>query len=131
MLKVRSPSTVKHSHRSPSARGGCHGQTVATVNGKAEVLLTPGVFLRLGDNSAVTMVSPDLTKTEVQLDRGVAEVEVDQLYKQNDLLIDQGPSQTVLLKDGLYEFDAATNQVRVFDGLASVSPAQNRRSGLP
>ena len=53
------------------------------------------------------MVAPDLTKTEVQIDRGVAEVEVDQLFKQNDLLIDQGPSQTVLLKDGLYEFDAS------------------------
>jgi hypothetical protein len=106
------------------------GQTVATLNGKAEVLLTPGVFLRLGDNSAVTMVTPDLTKTEVQLDRGVAEVEVDQLYKQNDILIDQGPAQAVLLKDGLYEFDATANQVRVFDGLASVSPAQNAKKWI-
>jgi hypothetical protein len=106
------------------------GQTVATLNGKAEVLLTPGVFLRLGDNSAVTMVAPDLTKTEVQLDRGVAEVEVDQLYKQNDILIDQGPAQAVLLKDGLYEFDATANQVRVFDGLASVSPAQNAKKWI-
>src|ERR1035438_3692015 len=81
-------------------------------------------------NSAVTMVTPDLTKTEVQLDRGVAEVEVDQLYKQNDILIDQGPAQAVLLKDGLYEFDATANQVRVFDGPASVSPAQNAKKWI-
>jgi hypothetical protein len=100
------------------------GQTLATMNGKVEMLLTPGVFLRLGDNSAVTMVSPDLTKTEVQLDRGTAEVEVDQLYKQNDLLVDQGPAQTKLLKNGLYEFDANTNTMRVFDGEAAVSPSQ-------
>src|SRR6202000_691578 len=40
------------------------GQVVATENGRAEVLLTPGVFLRLGDNSAVSMVSPDLVRTE-------------------------------------------------------------------
>ena len=97
------------------------GQTVATASGKAEILLTPGVFLRLGDNTAVTMVAPDLTRTEVRLDRGIAEVEVDQIYQQNDLLIDQGAAQTVLLKNGLYEFDANTNAVRVFDGEASVS----------
>ena len=87
--------------------------------------MTPGVFLRLGDDSAVTMVSPDLTKTEVQLDRGTAEVEVDQLYQQNDLLVDQGPAQTKMLKSGLYEFDANANQIRVFDGEAVVSPAQS------
>lgn len=103
------------------------GQTLATNNGKVEVLLTPGVFLRLGDNSAVTMVSPDLTNTEVQLDRGTAEVEVDQIYKQNHLLVDQGPAQTELMKNGLYEFDANDHQVRVFDGEAEVSPSQNAK----
>ena len=101
------------------------GQTLATTNGKVEVLLTPGVFLRIGENSAVTMVSPDLTKTEVQLDRGQAEVEVDQLYKQNDLLIDQGAAQAKLLENGLYEFDAKAGTLRVFDGKAAVSPAQS------
>lgn len=106
------------------------GQTVSTMNGHVEVLLTPGVFLRLGDNSAVTMVSPDLTKTEVQLDRGTAEVEVDQIYKQNDLLVDQGPAQATLLKVGLYEFNANSNQMRVFDGEAAVSPSQNSKKWI-
>jgi hypothetical protein len=106
------------------------GQTVATTNGKVEVLLTPGVFLRLADNSAVTMVSPDLTRTEVQLDRGRAEVEVDLLYKQNDLLVDQGPAQTKLLKNGLYEFNATSNNMRVFDGEAVVSPSQTAKKWI-
>jgi hypothetical protein len=106
------------------------GQTLTTTNGKVEVLLTPGVFLRLGENSAVTMVSPDLTKTEVQLDRGRAELEVDVLYKQNDLLVDQGPAQTKLLKNGLYEFDANANNMRVFDGEAAVSPSQTAKKWI-
>jgi hypothetical protein len=106
------------------------GQTVATQNGKVEVLLTPGVFLRLGDNTAVTMVSPDLTKTEVQVDRGIAEVEVDQLYKENDLLVDQGPAQTTLLKNGLYEFDATAGRMRVFDGEAAVSLSQSAKKWI-
>src|SRR5215471_8230164 len=38
-------------------------QTLETGNGKAEILLTPGVFLRVGDNSTVRMISPGLTNT--------------------------------------------------------------------
>ena len=106
------------------------GQTVETQNGKVEVLLTPGVFLRIGDNSAVTMVSPDLTKTEVQIDRGAAEVEVDQIYKQNNLLVDQGQDQTKLLKKGLYEFDANGGTMRVFDGEAAVSPSPDAKNWI-
>jgi hypothetical protein len=97
------------------------GQTVETQNGKVEVLLTPGVFVRVGENSAVTMVSPELTKTEIRVERGTAEVEVDQVFKQNDLLVDEGSAQTRLMKNGLYEFGADTGNVRVFDGEAEVS----------
>jgi hypothetical protein len=103
------------------------GQTVETTTGKVEILLTPGVFLRVGDNSAVTMVSPELTKTEVRLERGAAEVEVDQIFKQNNLLVDVGDAQTRLLKSGLYEFDANANTVRVFDGEAAVSPSSDAK----
>src|ERR1700751_1862771 len=52
------------------------GQTLTTGTGKAEMLLTPGVFFRLGDNSAATLVSPSLTNTEVALNQGQAMVEV-------------------------------------------------------
>src|ERR1700730_14471655 len=44
-------------------------QTLTTEQGKAELLLTPGVFLRVGDQSAVEMISPSLTDTEVAIDR--------------------------------------------------------------
>src|SRR5580692_908903 len=40
------------------------GQTLVTEKGKAEILLTPGVFLRLGNNSSVKMISSSLTDTE-------------------------------------------------------------------
>jgi hypothetical protein len=98
------------------------GQYLSTANGKAEILLTPGVFLRLGDNSTVQMVSPNLTKTEVRIEQGRANVEVDQLYKQNIILIDLKKGQTQLLQNGLYTFDAGSSTVRVFDGKAAVYP---------
>src|SRR5580698_8546940 len=46
------------------------GQVIATANGKAELLLTPGIFLRLGNDTTVQMISPDITHTEVQLQQG-------------------------------------------------------------
>lgn len=106
------------------------GQTLETQNGKVEVLLTPGVFLRIADNTAVTMVSPDLTNTEVQVDRGIAEIEVDQLYKQNNLLVDQGAAQTKLLKRGLYEFNENDHTMRVFDGEAAVSLSHDEKNWI-
>lgn len=108
------------------------GQYLATGNGKAELLLTPGVFLRLDNNSTVKMVAPDLTHTEVQLTQGRATVEVDQLYKQNDILVDLASGQTQLLKNGLYEFDANANTVRVFNGeaaaFATLTPQPGERA---
>jgi hypothetical protein len=97
------------------------GQTISTAgNGRAEVLLTPGVFLRLDHDSAVKMISPDLTNTRVQLERGRAELEVAELHDQNNLQVVQGDATTHVEKVGLYGFSAPDNQVRVFKGQANV-----------
>ncbi|HUZ96955.1 MAG TPA: FecR domain-containing protein [Edaphobacter sp.] len=118
------------SHRSVGRTEMQAGQVIATANGKAEILLTPGIFLRLGDNSTVQMVSPNLTHTEVRLERGDASVEVDQIYKESTVLIDTPNGQTQLLKHGLYGFDANNSTVRVFDGKAAVYPGQNLQSNI-
>src|ERR1700756_596259 len=44
-----------------------NGQSLTTQTGKAEILLTPGVILRVADNSAVKMISADLANTEVEV----------------------------------------------------------------
>lgn len=96
------------------------GQTLTTENGKAEILLTPGVYLRLGNDSSARMIAPDLTNTELQLNQGEAMVEVDQIHPENDIRVREDGASTQLLKTGLYDFDAAHEQVRVIDGKASV-----------
>jgi len=106
------------------------GQVLATANGKAEILLTPGIFLRLGDDSTVQMVSTDLTHTEVRLEQGRANVEVDQIYPQNTILVDLKNGQTQLLKNGLYAFDAGNSTVRVFDGKAAVYRGANLQANV-
>jgi hypothetical protein len=96
------------------------GQSITTESGKAEVLLTPGVFLRVGSNSSVKLVSPNLTNTEAAVEEGEATVEVTEVHKQNDIRIDADGVTTQLVKNGFYDFDAARNQVLVLDGEAIV-----------
>jgi len=95
-------------------------QVLDTGQGRAELLLTPGVFLRLGDNSEVRMVSPGLADTRVELVKGSAMLEVDQLYKENDLSVLVAGSTTKIEKEGLYDFQAQPASVSVIDGKATV-----------
>jgi len=92
------------------------GQILTTQAGKVEMLLTPGVFLRLADNSSVKMLSPNLANTEVELESGRAIIEAIDLRKENFIRLDQNGAISTVVKKGLYEFDADHSQVRVFDG---------------
>lgn len=92
-------------------------QTLSTTNGRAEVLLTPGVFLRIGDNSAVRMVSPDLVNTQVALERGEAMLEVDQLVKDNHISVLDGRATITVQETGLYRLMAGPQpSAAVYDG---------------
>jgi len=95
-------------------------QILSTVHGKAEILLTPGVFLRVGDNSAVRMVSPELTNTQVELLSGEAMVEATEVLRGNNITVLDHGSITRLEKNGLYDFKTAPPEVAVYDGKASV-----------
>jgi len=92
------------------------GQTIETAQGRVEILLTPGVFLRLDNQSAVQMISPTLTNTEVQLNRGLALVEVDQIERENHLVVVDSGFSTTIEKRGLYAFNANPASVSVYDG---------------
>ena len=95
-------------------------QTLATGQGKVEMLMTPGVLLRLGPNSEIGMISPSLTDTRVELLRGEAMVEATDLRKENNIRVLDHGVMTTLVKNGLYDFDANSPRVRVFDGKAIV-----------
>lgn len=96
------------------------GQVLQTGQGKAEVLLTPGVFVRLGENSALQMIVPKLTDTQVALQKGEATVEVDEIEKENHLDIADNGMHVVLEQKGVYELDADQPSVRVYDGKVMV-----------
>ena len=95
-------------------------QLLETGQGSAELLLTPGVFFRVGDNSEVRMVSPGLANTRVELLKGSAMLEVTELFKENDLAVMVDGATSRIDKNGLYDFNAAQPAVSVLDGKATV-----------
>ena len=99
------------------------GESLATQNGRAELLLTPGVLLRLDSNSAVQMNSPDIADTALTLQGGRAMVEADGILPANHMTILEGPATVRIMRNGLYDFDATHGQFRVFDGRAEVTVA--------
>ena len=97
------------------------GEVLSTGNGRAEFLLTPGVFMRVGKNSAVRMESPELTNTRVDVLKGEAMVEADLMHKEDRIVVGQQGALTELDKKGVYAFDADNQNIRVFDGKATVN----------
>ena len=101
------------------------GESLKTTDGRAELQLTPSIFLRVGQNSRIEMISPSLIHTAIEVQRGRAEIEIDQLFEQNNLRVTMGSGSSIaqiqLVKAGLYEFDADAGVVRVFSGRAEVS----------
>src|SRR5262249_30221292 len=91
------------------------GQVLQTEQGKAEMLLTPSVSLRLGDQSSVRMVSSSLIDTRVEVEKGIAIVEVDQIANENRLDVIDGGVTTTLEKKGIYRFNGDQPLVAVYD----------------
>lgn len=91
--------------------------------GRAEVLLTPGVFLRLGENSSIRMVANSLTDTQVEFIDGSVLVECDDLLKDNAVTFLYNGTKVSLQKNGLYRFDGNPARVGVYNGEAVVQAA--------
>jgi len=101
-------------------------QEFRTEEGRAEILLTPGVFLRLGENSAIRMLSNGLTDTRVEVLHGSAIVECDQLPKDNSIELVYKDTSIGLLKHGLYRVDTEPARLQVYDGEANVTSESSK-----
>jgi hypothetical protein len=99
------------------------GQSLSTADGRAEILLTPGIFVRIDDNSSLRMISPGLADTILTLEKGRAMIDVAEIRPENNVRINVNGATAQLLKAGLYEFDANFGLIRVFDGRAVVESA--------
>jgi len=100
------------------------GDRVSTgMDGKAEILLNPGSFLRLGGNSAFEFKTTDLDDLKIQVDHGSAILEV---FAADDFKVTVlTPSSTYyLIQTGVYRVNVPENgsvgQLEVWKGKAMV-----------
>lgn len=82
----------------------------------AEVLLTPGVFLRLAKDSAIRMDSVDLNDTRVSVLKGSVMIECNELLKDNSIALSVGDQTMQIRKTGLFQIDADPPKVKVHKG---------------
>ena len=97
------------------------GQTLAAEDGRAEILLTPGVFLRIAENSSFKMISNKLSDTRIEMLSGSAVFEVGELLQDNAITVVYKGTEIALAKKGLYRIDSDPARVRVYDGEAKLT----------
>ncbi|HLG96426.1 MAG TPA: FecR domain-containing protein [Bryobacteraceae bacterium] len=101
--------------------------TLSTGRGKAEVLLAPGIFLRVGNDSQVRMISPSLTDTQLEVKSGEAMVEADNIVKDSQLTVKVGSGSALIDRNGLYRFTAGDSPVAaVLEGKATVFDGERK-----
>ena len=112
------------------------GAELRTQDGRAEILLTPAVFLRIGENSAIRMISNHLADTRVQLVSGSAVVDSMQAPPDPSSNASSStssntvpkPAVTMIYRDyevhigqpGRYRFNSDPPELRVYAGEADV-----------
>jgi hypothetical protein len=101
---------------------------LSTGLGRAEVLLTPGVFLRLGENSSIRMIDTRLASTRVDILSGNVILESDDPQmnlKDSPVVLLYKDYEIRMQKHGLAELNSDPGQLKVFKGEALVEVAAN------
>lgn len=114
-----------------------NGQRLRIDNGRVELLLGSGVYLRMLGPSSIRMQETQLADTRVLVEDGSALIEVAGMNKDAQLRVICGEGTTEIKRDGSYRFDAPfeamTGRVRIYSGDAAVERegiAVKGRSGL-
>ena len=96
-------------------------QQLVTQDSRAEMLLSPGVILRAGENSTVKMLSDKLEDTRLELIAGSIVVDNAVEVKGDTVMLVYKDAVISLVKNGLYRLDSDPAQLRVYAGEASVA----------
>ncbi len=97
-------------------------EVLRTELGRVEVLLNPGVFLRLAEESSMQMLSTRLTDCRVELLQGSMVIEAPETDQDSSAVTVVYKDTTIWLPEkGVYRFDTEPAQLRVFGGEAVVS----------
>lgn len=100
-------------------------EVIGTRHGKAELLLTPGSYLRIGDDSEARVVTRSLANTTVKVVRGTALLDARATFT-HDLTILMDNTRTTIEKKGVYGFNANQQTISVLSGKAKVYQGDSR-----
>lgn len=121
--KVLLEDALKEGPATGSQRHLLEGQTLRTVDGRAEVLLDLNTFARLAKRSELAMERADLSDLQLRLDSGSVVVEVRKRPVAEKISILAGDTAVSFLKKGLYRIDYVPGEsalLRVYKGQATV-----------
>jgi len=97
------------------------GAPIATgPNGYVEVLLTPGSFLRLDENSQAVLENVDLANVVVHILRGAAVIEAIEVHKEYPIHVTSKELIAEVFQPGIFRFE---------DGVATVIQGKLRTGG--
>jgi hypothetical protein len=97
------------------------GAELRTEAGRAEVLLTPGMLLRVGPDSSITMRSASLIDTRVEFRRGSAVIEVSEDPDGTKARILYRDYEIRFPKKGTFRIDSMPREFRVYEGEVDIS----------
>jgi ferric-dicitrate binding protein FerR (iron transport regulator) len=93
---------------------------LTTEEGRVEVLLNAGSFLRIGERSSVRLVSDSLSHPGYEVLSGSSVLEVAEVHRDAPLTILCNSATISPVKGGVFRVDTDPARLRVFDGEASV-----------
>ena len=96
------------------------GAELRTADGRAEVLLTPGVFVRIGERSAIRMIANKLSDTRVELLAGSALVDSAEPSPNTSVTLVYKKWSVHFLERGAYRIDSDAPRLWVLQGKAEI-----------
>jgi len=98
-----------------------NGSTLRTEKGRGELLLTPGVYLRMDENSSLRMESNSLTDTRFQLTGGAAILDNLNGKPGSAVTLVLDGSEVRFPNPGVYRVDCDLAELQVYSGEAKVT----------
>ncbi|MCL4782875.1 MAG: hypothetical protein KJZ70_07570 [Bryobacterales bacterium] len=99
------------------------GTLEATPEGRAEVMLSPGVLMWVGEGAKVELVADNLLNAKVRVLAGSVVISGTEFSDDMSLTVLVNEDAVVIRKRGIYRFDSAPASLYVYEGEATVARA--------
>lgn len=106
------------------------GSILRTEKGRAEILLTPNVFLRIDENSAIRIEANLLSDTRIEFLRGSAILDSVDAPAAPAIVLTYQHYRIRFPKPGIYRIDSDTGVLQAYSGNAQVTSPDSRTSSI-